>query len=169
MKHIKSIHTFLNPEYCVNETTLETRYSAGIAIIFDGKVLLGHSSGRRADTASFGISKGGIDAGESKLEAAIRETREEFGIKVPKSLIDKQEYTFVVTSRKYKYNKVVYYYIAEIKSLSQIGLKDLVVPKKQLQIKEVDYAKFMTRDEAQKAIMQSQRTLLQNLTTKGLI
>lgn len=162
MKHIKLFEQF------INETALETRYSAGIAIVFDGKVLLGHSTGRKPNTG-FGISKGGIDDGESIIEAAIRETREEFGIKIPKKLIKSPEYTFVVTSRKYKYNKVVYYYIVELESLAQIGLKKLKVPKKQLQVKEIDSARFMDREEANKHIMLSQIPVLQNLTAQGLI
>jgi|TARA_B110000908_G_C10186998_1_gene418479 8-oxo-dGTP pyrophosphatase MutT (NUDIX family) len=152
----------------INEAALETRYSAGLAIIFNGKLLVGHSTGRKKNTG-YGISKGGIDEGESKLEAAIRETREEFGIKVPRNLIQKQEYTFIVTSRKYKYNKVVYYYIVEIDKLSQIGLKSEEVPKKQLQLKEVDFARFMERNEALTHVMQSQLPVLQTLTTLGLI
>lgn len=162
MKHIPQFEQF------INEQALETRYSAGLAIVFDGKVLLGHSTGRKSNTG-FGISKGGIDDGESVIEAAIRETREEFGIKVPRSLIKSPEYTFVVTSRKYKYNKVVYYYIVELESLAQIGLKELKVPKKQLQVKEVDSARFMDREEANKHIMLSQIPVLQNLTAQGLI
>lgn len=162
MKHIKLFEQF------INEQVLETRYSAGLAIVFDGKVLLGHSTGRKSNTG-FGISKGGIDDGESVIEAAIRETIEEFGIKVPRSLIKSPEYTFIVTSRKYKYNKVVYYYIVELESLAQIGLKELKVPKKQLQVKEVDSARFMDREEANKHIMLSQIPVLQNLTAQGLI
>ena len=162
MKHIKQYNQFLN------EDLLETRYSAGLAIVYNGKVLLGHSAGRKANTG-YGISKGGIDKGESNIEAAIRETREEFGIKIPDKLIGKSEHTFLVTSRKYKYNKVVYYYIVEIKDLSQIGLKSELIPKKQLQTKEVDRAVFMDRNEASKCIMQSQIPVIQLLTTRGLI
>lgn len=162
MKHLKPYDQFINEKF------LETRYSAGLAIVYNGMVLLGHSAGRKANTG-YGISKGGIDAGETKLDAAIRETEEEFGIKVPKKLISKQENVFFVTSRKYKYNKVVYYYIVEIDDLSQIGLKDLEVPKNQLQIKEVDSARFMYYNEAVKYIMHSQTAVIQKLTNKGLI
>ena len=164
MKNINTFKDFINED----KPFLESRESAGLVIIWDGMVLLGHSTNRKK-FASYGISKGGIEEGESHLEAAIRETREEFGIKVPKSLIGKDEHTFTVTSRKYKYNKVVYYYIVEVKELSQIGLKDIVVPKRQLQTEEVDYAAFMKRDEALKYTMVSQFGVLQNLTNKGLI
>jgi 8-oxo-dGTP pyrophosphatase MutT (NUDIX family) len=162
MKHLKKYDQFINEKY------LDTRYSAGLAIVFDGKILLGQSRGRKEGTG-YGISKGGIEEGESHLDAAIRETYEEFGIKVPKSLISKIERTFVLTSRKYKYNKVIYYFIVEIDDLSKIGLKDLVVPKGQLQREEIDNAKFMDKIEASQVIMLSQQVVLQNLSAMGLI
>jgi 8-oxo-dGTP pyrophosphatase MutT (NUDIX family) len=155
-------------EQFVKENLLDTRYSAGLVIVYDGKVLLGQANGRKEGTG-YGIPKGGIESGESNLEAAIRETKEEFGIKVPRSLIDQSEYTFVVTSRKYKYNKVVYYYIVKLDSLSQIGLKDLKVPKNQLQREEISKAKFMDRNEASNVIMLSQQSVLQKLVALGLL
>ena len=146
---------------------LKTKYSAGLAIIYKGQILLGHTTGRKW-TNSFGIPKGGIDKGESKLDAAIRETYEEVGIKIPRKLIDSTEYTFVVTSRKYA-NKVVYYYIVMIDDLKQLGLKDLKVPKKQLQVEEIDWAGFFGYDEAMDKVMQSQREVIQKLLGKGLL
>ena len=115
MKPLKNYDQFINEKYLV------TRYSAGLAIVYDGKILLGQSRGRKSGTG-YGIPKGGIEEGESHLDTAIRETYEEFGIKVPKSLISKIEHTFVLTSRKYKYNKVIYYFIVEIDDLSKICL-----------------------------------------------
>ena len=164
MNKIETFTEFINEA----KKFLETRESAGLAIVHNGMVLLGHSTGRKK-LASYGISKGGIDEGESILDAAIRETREEFGIKVPKALVGGDQYTFTVTSRKYKYNKVVYYFIVEVDDLSKIGLKDIEVPKGQLQLAEVDHARFMNREDAVKHIMISQFSLLQNLTNKGLI
>lgn len=164
MNRIETFNEFINEA----KKFLETRESAGLAIVHNGMVLLGHSTGRKK-LASYGISKGGIDEGESILDAAIRETYEEFGIKVPKHLIGKDQYTFTVTSRKYKYNKVVYYHIVQVDDLSKIGLKDTEVPKGQLQLAEVDQARFMNREEALKHVMISQYSLLQNLTNMGLI
>ncbi len=85
----------------LSENKLKQKLSAGLAIIWDGKVLLGHTTGRKLNTG-WGIPKGGIDKGESKINAAIRETYEELGVKVPMDLIDKNEHTFVVTSRPKK-------------------------------------------------------------------
>jgi len=147
---------------------MKTKKSAGLAIIYDNKILLAHTTSR-GWYGSYGIPKGGIDDGESKLDAAIRETKEEVGINVPLNLIDTTEHTFTVTSRKYKYNKVVYYYVVIIDDLSQIGLKDLRVPKKQLQIEEVDWAGFLDYKEAMKRTMKSQLPLINNLVSKGLL
>ena len=147
---------------------LKTQYSAGLAIVYNKKLLLLHTTGR-ADTHSYGIPKGGVENSESNLEAAIRETYEESGIKVPEKLIGNHEYTFVVTSRKYKYNKIVTYFIVELEDLSQIGLKDIEVPKKQLQLKEVDIAGFFDYRECMTKIMRSQSPIITTLLNKGLI
>jgi len=64
---------------------MKTKKSAGLAIIYDNKILLAHTTSR-GWYGSYGIPKGGIDDGESKLYAAIRETREEVGINIPKNL-----------------------------------------------------------------------------------
>ena len=147
---------------------MEKRESAGLAIVYDGKVLLAHTTSR-GWVGSYGIPKGGIEATESKIEAAVRETQEEVGIKVPRKLIDKTEYTFVVTTRKYKYTKIVYYYIVQINDLAEIGLKDLRVPKGQLQTEEVDWAGFIDYKEAMKRVMKSQISVISNLANKGLL
>jgi 8-oxo-dGTP pyrophosphatase MutT (NUDIX family) len=147
---------------------LKTRYSAGLAIVCNKKILLMHTTGR-ADMHSYGIPKGGLEKSESNLQAAIRETQEESGIKVPKELIDKTEYTFVVTSQRYKYNKVVTYFIVHLKNISQIGLKDIKVPKNQLQLKEVDIAEFFDYRESMDRIMKSQAPVITTLLNKGLI
>ena len=144
----------------------ETKYSAGLAIIYDNKILLGHTTGR-GWYGSYGIPKGGIDKGESKLQAAIRETQEEIGITIPTNLIGKTEYTFSVTTNKY--NKVVYYYVVQIDNLSLLRLKDLKVPKKQLQVEEIDWAGFLDYKEATKRVMKSQVGLINNLVGQGLL
>ena len=147
---------------------LQTRYSAGLAIIYQGKLLLGKTAGR-TNKNSYGIPKGGIEEGENKIEAAIRETREELGIKVSKNLIDKTEFTFVVTSKKYWYNKVVYYYIVNINNLKQLGLKSETVPTKQLDTTEISAAEFFNYSDAKNVIMMSQNSVVDVLMGKGLL
>ena len=147
---------------------MKTKISAGLAIVYDNMVLLGHTT-NRGWYGSYGIPKGGIEKGETHLQAALRETKEELGIKVPKSLVDKTEHTFALTTRKYKYTKIVYYFIVKIDRLSQIGLKDTKVPKSQLQVEEIDWAGFVSLGEARKRIMKSQVSVINNLVGKGLL
>ena len=142
--------------------------SAGLAIIYDGMILLGHTTGR-GWYGSYGIPKGGIEIGEDNISAAIRETYEEVGIKVPKKLIDPTEHTFVVTSKNKNHNKIVYYYIVKINDLSQIGLKDIKISKSNLQVEEIDWAGFLTYNDAIKRIMKSQLSLINNLASQGLL
>lgn len=161
MKRIKTYNDLINEH-------LEERRSAGLAIVWQGQVLLTHTTGRKF-TTGYGIPKGGIEQGESELEAAIRECYEEVGLKVSRKLIDPTPYTFTVTSRKYKYNKVVVYFIAQIDSLEQIGLSKPKVPKSQLQIEEVNDARFLDRENALRVTMKSQLDLLNTLVNKGLL
>lgn len=144
------------------------KQSAGLAIIYNGLILLGHTTGR-GWWGSYGIPKGGIEKGEDKISAAIRETYEEVGVKVPRKLIDTTEHTYVLTSAKHKVNKIVFYYIVKINSLSQIGLKELKIPKSQLQLDEIDWAGFLSYSEVLKRIMKSQIPLINNLKSQGLL
>mgnify|MGYP003653574874 FL=1 len=157
----------MNFKEFINEDKLEQRYSAGLAIIWQGKVLLAHTTGRKSSTG-WGIPKGGIDKGESKINAAIRETYEELGVKVPSSLIDKNENTFVVTSRSKKYTKIVSYFLVKIDDLSQVGLKKPKISKSKLQLEEIDAAEFMSVDQAKNGIMFSQYPILNVLQSNGL-
>ena len=147
---------------------MKKEVSAGIAIVWDGKVLLAHTTGRRWD-GGYGIPKGHVEKGETTIDAANRETYEEVGIKIDKSLIGGAEHTFFVNTRRKKNPKTVYWYVAEIDSLDQIGLKDHRVPKKQLQLEEVDWAGFMSYREAKNKIMFSQIGVLDSLRQKGLL
>jgi predicted NUDIX family NTP pyrophosphohydrolase len=144
----------------------ESKYSSGLAIIFNKQILLGHCTGRKINTG-FGISKGEIDKNESKIEAAIRETKEEFGLLVPENLIDTKEYEFKVTTSTY--NKTVYYYVLSINSICEIGLTKNYIPKEQLQIEEVDSAEFMDKELALKCITKSQTPLIENLIKLNLL
>lgn len=153
------------------KTEAKQKISAGLAIIYNNKLLLAHPYNRRWYN-SYGIPKGGVDEGETYLDAAIRETKEEVGINVPKKLIDKKENKFFVSfspKNKKGYTKVVYYYVVKIDNLSQLGITDLRIPKKQLQLEEVDWAGFIDYKELQKRITPSQIPLINNLISKGLL
>lgn len=147
---------------------METKRSAGLAIVYQGKLLVCHTTGRKLN-GGWGIPKGGIEKGESEIEAAIRETREEVGVKVKRKLIDPTPHTFIVTSRKHKYNKIVTYFIVNIDSLSQIGLKNEFLNPSQLQLTEVDAAQFISLSQLREMMMVSQQPVISHLTNQGLL
>lgn len=146
---------------------LKQKESAGLVIIYRNMILMGHPT-NSPWWKSYSIPKGGIEKGESKLDAAIRETREEVGINVPLNLIDKTEYSFSLISKKHKYYKNVYYFIVRIDELSQLGLVDIKVPKNQLRLKEMDWGGFLTLDEARKRCTPSQTKILDNLVSLNI-
>ena len=125
--------------------------SSGLAIVYKGKLLLGHPTGHRDDSLT--IPKGKIDKGETKIEAARRETLEEVGIDVPIELIGKEgvEITYRKSRKGVrnagKTHKIVYWFRVDIDDLSQIGIDNEVIKKGNLQLREIDWAKFVSADE----------------------
>jgi len=158
MKKLKTLDQF------TNEGIVKT--SAGLAIIFDGKVLLGHTTGRNFKTG-YGIPKGGIETGETNIEAAIREVKEEVGVNVSKKMITSNSYQFEVNSQWGR--KLVHYFIVKINDLSEIGLKELKVPNSRLQLEEINDARFLDLKSAKSLIMKSQVTVIDNLQKLGLL
>ena len=120
--------------------------SAGIAIIHKDKVLLGHPTGASMDRM-WGIPKGKIEGTETKKEAASRETNEEVGINIDPSLL-KDYKEIVYKNKKGKAYKRVFYFVHRIKSLNEIGLEDIEIDESMLQLREINKAKFMTKEEA---------------------
>lgn len=136
------------------------KISSGIVLIYDDKLLLCHPTNSKwNETYSFpkGLKE---DNNETLLETAIRETKEETGIDLNKykeiiKLQHIQKPWSGLIKYKNKENKVykeVIYYIFEISNLDEIGLKSKVVPKEQLDLKEIDWAGFLNREEAEKKI-----------------
>jgi len=144
----------------INEESLESRSAAGVAIIYNNKILLVHPTGASWQKGTCGIPKGGIDPHEDTLDAALRELKEETGITLDPSALDKSPE--VVVSQHPKKNKLRHltYYICRISDLSKIGLTSERVPKDQLQLEEIDWAKFMSAEEAYPIMAQSQLIIL---------
>ena len=119
--------------------------SAGIAIIYKHKILLAHPT-RGSWKNRFTPPKGGIEENEEIIDAAVRETFEEIGIKVDKTKLK----DFVIIPYKNPRGAVykrVYLFPLYISNLSEINLESEIVPKEQLQLEEVDYAAFYSVNE----------------------
>jgi len=162
MKIIKSLEQF------INEASQEIKTSAGLAIIWENKILLAHARGSSFKNG-YGIPKGGIEQGETQIDAALREVEEEVGIRVSKNRVDSNAYQFGVDARKWGFKKIVHYYIVKINSLQEIGLNEPVVPKDWMQLEEINDARFMDLKQARLVTMKSQQPLLDNLQKLGLL
>lgn len=129
------------------------KISAGTAILYKNKILLGHPTSLPW-VNSFSPPKGGVDEGETLLQAAIRETWEEVGIKIDESQIENIDspIEFLYINKKGELFKKCYMFIVKISDLSEIRLQDETLDKSQLQVTEIDWAGFMTRDEAKDKI-----------------
>ncbi|MDA9279962.1 NUDIX domain-containing protein [bacterium] len=147
---------------------LETKYSAGLAIIYDEKILLLRASERKHNK-SYGIPKGKLEEGETNLEAAIRETREECGVNVPIDMIGTKEYTYSFVSQQHKFKKIVTYFIVRVDDLTQIGLESTDIPSIQLQTSEVDRGSFFNYEECLNVTSKSQLSVIFNIHNKSLI
>ena len=126
--------------------------SAGILIVCKGKVLLAHST-NSPWWRSYTPPKGGIEGSESPAEAASREVEEEVGIKIPaESLSEVVDVEY--RNPKGTLYKIVHMFIHRIDSYEEIGVpEDGHVIFTNLQREEIDEAKFLSRDEAEKKVL----------------
>lgn len=125
------------------------KISAGTAILYKNKILLGHPT-NLPWVNSFSPPKGGVDEGENFLQAAIRETWEEVGIRVTESQIENIDspIEFLYVNKKGELFKKCYIFIVKISDLSEIKSECETLDKSQLQATEIDWAGFMTKEEA---------------------
>lgn len=123
--------------------------SVGLILIKDNKILLVHPT-NAPWTGKHSFPKGLIEMNENKKDCAIRETYEEIGIKIKKSDIKSASPDGVIKYKK-KNNiyKKAYYYIVDV---TKYNIPD-IIDKNNLQLEEVDDARFYTIDDAKKVIL----------------
>ena len=128
--------------------------SAGVVIILNNtKILLSHATGARWEK-TFSFPKGGIEKDEKRIVAAIRELAEETSIVITREQISNKEEPIVVNYvDKYGENyKRLYLYTVYIEDISEIGLESEIVPVENLQVDELDWCGFLTKEEAKDKI-----------------
>jgi len=120
--------------------------SAGLAIVYNRKLLILHQTGHK-EVGGYSIPKGKIEAGETVIEAAIRETYEETGISITEDMIGKEgpivEYKRSTGKKKGKIYKRVHWFLVHIDKLEEVGLESEIVPEGQLQPEEGDWVGFV--------------------------
>ncbi len=136
--------------------------SAGVIIVLNNnKILLAHPTNSKW-LNSFSFPKGGIEKGEKKVDAALRELKEETSIVVTIDQIDNVDDPIVVDymDKKGEVYKRLYLYLVHIDKLSDIGLTDFIIPEENLQAEELDWAGFLTKEEASDRIFYRCKHLL---------
>ena len=122
-------------------------HSAGLLLIYNNKILLCHPT-NAPWKGTYSIPKGKIEEGEDKIEAAIRETKEEVGILISKEMINpNDEKTIEYRSKNGKLYKKVYYFPVYL----NISFEE-ILPTSNLQIDEVDWAGFLDKSTASEKI-----------------
>ena len=143
--------------------------TAGVAVIFNNQILLVHptNSGWRRPTC--GIPKGGVEPMEDLKDAAVRELLEETGIRINPSQLKLSPEVVDFYAKSGEVRGQLTYYVLEIHDLSEIGLETLKLPKSMLQAEEIDWAKFVSPEDAYPIMSMPQRIILDRhlkMTTK---
>ncbi len=116
--------------------------SAGLVIIQNKKILLAHPT-NAPWYGTYTIPKGKLEGNENPVEAAIRETFEEVGIKIDVSDIKNKKKPYIIEYKNQVGNiyKILYYYVCEPKT-------EIIIDNDKLQKREVNWAGFCDKDEA---------------------
>ena len=129
--------------------------SAGIAIIYNGKVLMAHAT-NAPWYKSWMPPKGKIEEGETEEEAACREVEEECGIKVDPSMLGVRHVIPYTRGEKGKKYKEVYIFECKINSLEELNIPKLIkgeLPSYMLQEDEISKAIFMDQEECKTRVL----------------
>jgi len=150
---------FLNERWG-EEVPLSNRRAAGVAIIWNNKILLIHPTNSSWKKSTCGIPKGKLEPGEDPLTGALRELEEETGVRLSPDQLDSESHSVDFYNRKNEVDGALIYFICEISDLSEIGLTSDRLPKNQLQLEEVDWGKFVSAEEAYPIINRNQIIIL---------
>ena len=129
--------------------------SAGLVIIFDKKILLVHPT-NAPWFGSYSIPKGEIKEGESLLDTAIRETKEEIGVEFKKEDFNTFPNFIEYRDKNNKPYKTVWYFTIFLP-------ESLDMTKINLQPEEVDWVGFLDKEEAEKRIFGRFKEILEYL------
>ena len=121
------------------------KISSGLVLIYDNKILLVHPTGSKW-WESYSIPKGHVEEDENLIETAFRETNEEVGINLDIKKIEPFEEGYInYRDKNNKLYKRVYFFVIELE-------EPIEIDNSKLQKDEVNWAGFLTKEEAEKRI-----------------
>lgn len=160
-----NFNDFVNERWAIDMPE-EHRVAAGVAIIWDNKILLVHPTNASWRKPTLGIPKGKLDRpDEEPILAALRELEEETSIVLSQDQLDPESHQ-VIFYKNGKPDGRLIYFVCNIEDLSEIGLDSERLPKSTLQEEEVDWAGFLSADDAYPKISTSQLIILDRHLTK---
>ncbi len=162
----KSITRFDEYFNCSLNESNKIKKAAGICITYQNKILLVHSTDSNHERNAVGIPKGGINDGEKTIYAALRDLREETGIRINKRSLNQEVNVANSYNKDGNINWQLYYYTIDIKDLSRIGMESESIDPSNLQTTEIDWAKFISYEEAYSIINRSQLIIIDRLKNK---
>ena len=126
--------------------------SAGLVIKYNDRLLLAHPT-RASWVGTYSFPKGKVEEGETNLNAAIRETKEEVGLIIPEEWINKEEKIINYTKNGKTYKRVHYFIVNLTEDQKKLLFGDsMELPKDKLQLDEVDFAGLLMKEDAEKRI-----------------
>jgi ADP-ribose pyrophosphatase YjhB (NUDIX family) len=120
--------------------------TSGIMFIHGGKVLLVFQTDNR-----WSYPKGHIEKGEGKKAAAIRETEEEVGVKLPRNIIKNSKKSLAFMNKERKKYWYYSYHLSD-EEFEEYFDSEYIISKNKLQAKEIIQAKFVSFADAKKLI-----------------
>lgn len=131
------------------------KISAGLVIIQDNMILLGHPTNGSWHN-SYSFPKGHMEDNESILDTALRETKEEIGLIINTDDIDYSTLECIDYIKNYNVYKKVYYYLAY--PTIRVDINKLM-----LQMDEIDSADFFSKEDAENLIFWRLKNVLKHL------
>ena len=159
MRLIKNYSEYISEAWEDVDDSLDKKV-AGIAIIYDNKILLVHPTNASWQKPTLGIPKGKVEDGEDVLTASLRELKEETGISLDASVLSNEPYVTDIYDNRGNVKKQLIYFVCNINNLNALHMDRLTVDKSRLQVKEVDWAGFLGPDEAYPKMTAFQRIIL---------
>ena len=156
---IKNYSEYINEAWEDVDDSLDKKV-AGVAIIYQNKILLVHPTNASWQKPTLGIPKGKVEDGEDVLTASLRELKEETGISLDASVLYNEPYVTDIYDNRGNVKKQLIYFVCNINNLNALHMDRLTVDRSRLQIKEVDWAGFLGPDEAYPRTTAFQRIIL---------